>query len=87
MSEKKAFRPSKRSKRPPLGICIMNMIFNIFTKCLRFVFQMIYGAKGESMPPITDPILLDSATTIARKIRQKEVSKSKYLPYIEVAIE
>lgn len=33
-----------------------------------------YGKHGPSVPPIDDQILLESATSIAEKIRTKEVS-------------
>lgn len=42
----------------------------------RLIFKFIYGEKGQSMPAITDPILLESATSLASKIRKQEVCLS-----------
>jgi len=58
----------------PLARAIGGYIFGLLQACIRFVFRLIYGHKGESVPPITDPILLESATSLARKIRNQEVS-------------
>ncbi|EDV56339.1 fatty-acid amide hydrolase 2-A [Drosophila erecta] len=54
-------------------------IFGILQACIRFVFRLIYGQKGESVPPITDAILLESATSLARKIRSQELSSVQVL--------
>lgn len=37
-----------------------------------------YGEKGESMPPITDLLILDSASSLATKIRTRKVSGLSY---------
>lgn len=63
----------KKSKPLPFSIVITNAIFRIYTTLIRFVYQLTYGAKGGTVPPITDPILLESATSLATKIRKKEV--------------
>lgn len=34
----------------------------------------IYDEHGQKMPPVDNPLLLDSATSIAEKIRTKQVS-------------
>lgn len=39
----------------------------------RFIFKFIYGDKGRAMPPITDLILTESATSLAAKIRTQKV--------------
>lgn len=62
------------AKSVPLTQAIGGYIFGILQACIRFVFRLIYGQKGESVPPITDAILLESATSLARKIRKQEVS-------------
>ncbi|KAL8570576.1 hypothetical protein ACOMHN_008933 [Nucella lapillus] len=38
-----------------------------------FVFRLIYGEKGPSVTKVTDPLLLQSATSLARKIRARQV--------------
>lgn len=45
-----------------------------------FIFRVIvtwlYGEKGQSMPPINDVILLESASSLALKIRTKQVTSN-----------
>lgn len=67
----------KNPKPLPLSIVITNMIFHIYTKLVRLFFRLMHGVKGGTVPPITDPILLQSATSLATKIRRKEVTLSK----------
>lgn len=57
-----------------MGRAIGAYIFGMLQLFFRQIFRLIYGAKGESMPPITDAILLESATSLAKKIRSQEVS-------------
>ncbi|XP_034654757.1 fatty-acid amide hydrolase 2-A [Drosophila subobscura] len=63
----------------PLSRVVGSYIFGLLQACIRFVFRLIYGAKGESMPPIRDPILLESASSLARKIRNQELSSVQVL--------
>ncbi|EDW10603.1 fatty-acid amide hydrolase 2-B [Drosophila mojavensis] len=63
----------------PLSRVIGAYIFGLLQTFFRFIFRLIYGAKGKSMPPITDPILLESATSLARKIRNQELSSVQVL--------
>lgn len=50
---------------------------NFLHRCVCIFFRVInvtfYGKHGQSMPPIDDRLLLESATSIAEKIRIKEV--------------
>ncbi|EDW90795.1 fatty-acid amide hydrolase 2-A [Drosophila yakuba] len=62
-----------------VGQAIGGYIFAILQTCIRFVFRLIYGQKGESVPPITDAILLEPATSLARKIRSQELSSVQVL--------
>lgn len=57
-----------------LFVIVINYIHAILEIVARFLFQLYNGRKGQQMPPIKDLILLDSATTIAHKIRTKKVS-------------
>lgn len=66
----------------PLTQAIGGYIFGLLQTFIRFIFRLIYGTKGERVPPITDPILLESASSLARKIRSQEVSKHGYICYI-----
>ncbi|XP_068147931.1 fatty-acid amide hydrolase 2-A [Drosophila tropicalis] len=63
------------SETSTLGAYIFGMLQNF----IRFIFRLIYGSKGESMPAITDPILLESASSLAKKIREQKLSSVKVL--------
>lgn len=45
---------------------------------VRLVMVAFYGKHGESIPPIDDRLLLESATSIAEKIRKREVRIIKW---------
>lgn len=55
---------------------VLNLLISAFTLVLKplvwLVFQMIYGVKGQSVSKVTNPLLLQSATSLARKIRSRE---------------
>ncbi|KAH8386203.1 hypothetical protein KR200_001025 [Drosophila serrata] len=63
----------------PLTQAIGGYIFGILQTFIRFIFRLIYGPKGERVPPITDPILLESASSLATKIRSQELSSVQVL--------
>lgn len=52
------------------GLRIVQGVIEVF---VHWLFGLVYGGPGQSMPPIKNLILLDSATTIALKIRTKKV--------------
>lgn len=60
--------------KPSIATVILNLLHRFLGLCVRFIFAKIYGEHGQSMPPIKDLILLESATSIAEKIRTKKVS-------------
>ncbi|XP_025993307.2 fatty-acid amide hydrolase 2-B [Solenopsis invicta] len=49
--------------------CITNVIYAICRRTLLFIYK-----KPPCIPPITHPIYMLSATTLARKIRQREIT-------------
>lgn len=57
------------------GRRISKVIFGLIEVFFHRLFTIVYGRNKESMPPIKDLLLLESATTIAFKIRSKKVSK------------
>ncbi|XP_053962064.1 fatty-acid amide hydrolase 2-B [Anastrepha ludens] len=67
-------RRHRSQKRCSISAFIAQVFFNFISKIIRLVFQLIYGVQGETMPTITDPILLESATSLARKIRKQELT-------------
>lgn len=78
VSSGKGGRRHRARKGCSIGAFIGQLLFNFISKILRLIFQLIYGVKGEPMPAITDPVLLESATSLARKIRKQEVRSSIY---------
>nr|CAI5834509.1 unnamed protein product [Callosobruchus analis] len=55
---------------------VFRVVYGIVELLFHKLFGLIYG-KGQCMPPIKDLILLDSATTLALKIRTRKVSESE----------
>ncbi|KAL3273273.1 hypothetical protein HHI36_014727 [Cryptolaemus montrouzieri] len=51
----------------------IRVLFSVLDVAFHFIFRIIYGPKGKKAPPITDLLLLDSASKIAFKIRTKKV--------------
>ncbi|XP_076445717.1 fatty-acid amide hydrolase 2-A-like [Babylonia areolata] len=43
------------------------------------VFRLIYGLKGQSVSKVTDPLLLASATSLAKKIRLRQVTAEEVM--------
>lgn len=56
---------------------ILHLLHRYFCIFVRLVEVAFYGEHGESIPPIDDRLLLESATSIAEKIRMKQVRMSK----------
>ncbi|XP_063990511.1 fatty-acid amide hydrolase 2 [Diachasmimorpha longicaudata] len=54
--------------------CIVVQLHYIFDCVIDFVFGLYYNGKEEKVPPIKNPILLESAVTLAERIRNKKVS-------------
>jgi len=69
-SSKKMTNKQPRS----LAKTVLNIGHRLVAVFVRYLLVFIYGEKGESMPPIKNLILLDSATTLAYKIRTKKIS-------------
>ncbi|EDV98184.1 fatty-acid amide hydrolase 2 [Drosophila grimshawi] len=74
-----AYKQLTEASRVPLSRKLGAFFFNLLQACFRFFFRLIYGARGEKMPPITDPILLESATALAAKIRNQQLSSVQVL--------
>jgi hypothetical protein len=55
-----------------VGVCVS--ILGFFIKPLiTFTFSVFYGGRKGKVPPITNDILLESATSLATKIRKRQV--------------
>lgn len=63
-------------KKRNLAKTIANLFLRVFTVFVRFIFKnIIYGEKGQSMPPIKNLLLLEPASVLALKIRTKKVGE------------
>lgn len=52
----------------------LSLLHRFICLCVRFILIKTHGEHGPAMPPIDDLLLLESATSIAEKIRTKKVS-------------
>lgn len=64
-------------EKPSIVVVALNLLHRFFCLCVRFVLVKVHGEHGPSMPPIDDLLLLESATSIAEKIRTKKVNIHK----------
>lgn len=58
-------------------ISIVMYFYRLFTGYLTdrfFGFLNVFGRKSSALPPVQNPLLLDSAISLAAKIRKKQVS-------------
>lgn len=65
---------SKPKKKMGFVKTVINIWHRFMVLMFRMLVQFLYGEKGEAMPPIKNLILLDSATTLAYKIRTRKVT-------------
>lgn len=63
----------KRKKKPSFLKNVINLAHRFACIFVRFLLDYFYG-KGKSMPPIKDLTLLESATSLACKIRNKKLT-------------
>ncbi|XP_012226916.2 fatty-acid amide hydrolase 2 isoform X2 [Linepithema humile] len=57
-----------------LKIRVPFSIINVVHRILNWIFLFIYKKPLQSIPPATNPLFTSSATTLARKIRQREIT-------------
>lgn len=62
--------------KPSIVLVALNLLYRFLGLCVRFVLVKVHGEHGESMPAIDNLWLLESATSLAEKIRTKKVSNS-----------
>lgn len=60
-------------QKPSVLMVALNLMHRFLGLCVRFILVKVKGEHGESMPAIDDLLLLESATSIAEKIRTKKV--------------
>lgn len=61
-------------EKPSIILIAFNFLHRFLCLCIRFILIKRHGKHGSKMPPINDLLLLDSATSIAEKIRTKKVN-------------
>ncbi|KAG7189062.1 hypothetical protein KM043_008643 [Ampulex compressa] len=62
----------KQSKN--LLLCLIVQVHLLFDWFVDFVFGLYYDSKAKKIPPVQNELLLDSAVTLAEKIRTKKVT-------------
>ncbi|KAL0129364.1 hypothetical protein PUN28_004218 [Cardiocondyla obscurior] len=64
--------------------CIIIQVHFVFDCIVDFVFGMYYDSKAEKVPPVKDELLLESAISLAEKIRTKKITSEEVVrAYIE----
>ncbi|XP_066259735.1 fatty-acid amide hydrolase 2 [Euwallacea similis] len=58
---------------------LLNVVFSFIQYLFQLFFGIVYGGEKESMPSIKDVLLLDSASTIAMKIRTGKITSEQVL--------
>ncbi|XP_055317975.1 fatty-acid amide hydrolase 2 [Sitodiplosis mosellana] len=66
-------------QKPSIVIVALNLLHRFLCLCVRFVVVQVHGEHGPSMAPIDDLLLLESATSIAEKIRTKKITSTQVL--------
>lgn len=51
----------------------LSVIHRLFDIILHKIFQIVYFGKKDDLPPISNLLLMSSATSLAAKIRKKKV--------------
>lgn len=64
-------------RNTPIGLKlqVLHVVRLAIASIARFFFSLYYGNEGVKIPAITDNILKQPAIEVARKIRNKEVTK------------
>lgn len=60
-------------QKPSIILVALNLLHRFIGLCIRFVLVKVHGEHGVSMPDIDNLLLLESATSLAQKIRNKHV--------------
>lgn len=61
-------------KKPTMVRKILKIVLSFFGVIMNVLFKLVYRTRGERMPPIKNLLLLESATSLAHKIRTKKIS-------------
>ncbi|XP_058837567.1 fatty-acid amide hydrolase 2-A-like [Topomyia yanbarensis] len=63
-----------KRKTPPLKERIVNIVHKFLLLLTRWILRFIYGEHGQKVSPIRNEILLESASSLALKIRTKKLT-------------
>lgn len=75
-SNAKETNEASQVQKPSIILVALNLLHRFLGLCVRFILVKVHGEHGESMPPIDNLLLLESATSLAEKIRNKKVNCS-----------
>lgn len=64
---------AKKTWQKSLKMSAVNWVQRILEFITHTLLSIVYGGPGKQMPPIDNLLLLDSATTLALKIRTRKV--------------
>lgn len=74
----KKFRSSKKPKTSNPCYClsyVISFLRFVYDLIVSFIFDYVYkNTPSKTLPPVEDPLVLDSCTTIVNKIKNKEVT-------------
>lgn len=70
---KNKFEKMDPQRKKTLAKTIVNVIQRFISVVARFIFMLMHGEHGKVQPPIRNLILLESATSLAHKIRTRKV--------------
>lgn len=54
-------------------LTVINVLHRLFVLLIRFVVVKVHGEHGPTVQPITKTLHLESATSLAQKIRSRKV--------------
>lgn len=73
--DKKSKKKMSDNKQKTVLLTIVHLIHRFLCIVARFIYQnIIYREPGNRVPPVKNLLLLDSATTLALKIRTRKVT-------------
>lgn len=64
----------ERRKARSLVKTVINVVHKFLVLLVRWLSRTVYGEHGKRMPPITNLILMESATSLAAKIRTRKLT-------------
>lgn len=57
---------------------VLKILYAFVQVVVRFLLKIVYGGPGQKMPPVKNLLLLESASSLALKIRTKKVINVRF---------